>query len=108
MDNAIANLNSIRQPNPTIGGQNVVVQNQSNLVQNNPTKTNVPKIGVVEVPTISTTPLADTLTLKKQQTPKIKLKYISKSNRDFNLHNICSFSVIGCAIIALLSLKKKK
>jgi len=63
---------------------------------------------VVDVPTISKTPLADTLVLKEQQNPRTIFKFTPKSNRGFDMQNTFSLAIVGCAIVALLNLLKKK
>ena len=102
MNNAPMNIDSIRQPNPNVVGAKDASSNQ-------PAKTfNYPKVGVADVPTLSKTPLADTLVIKEQQNPKPKLQLPKKSNRGFNVQNLLSFTIFGCSIGALLMLLKKK
>ena len=95
------NLN-LRQPTPN------VVNGASKPVNNTPQRAiNYPKVGVVDVPTISKTPLNDTLTLKKQETPKMAYKLTTKKQTGLTLQNFFSLSIIGCALFALISELKK-
>ena len=64
MNNSPMNLNSIRQPAPSVGGDDAQVERKFKL----------PNVGVVGVPTISKTPLGDVLALKKQY--KFTLKFM--------------------------------
>ena len=98
MNNSPPNLNSIRQPAPSVGGSDAQVERKFNL----------PKVGVLSVPTISKTPLGDVLALKKQENPKMAYKITPKSNKGFKLQTFFSLSIIGCSIGALLKLIKKK
>ncbi|MBQ8634663.1 hypothetical protein IJ425_00735 [bacterium] len=101
------NIDSIRQPTPNVVGQNSNAINQS-ATKKEAKKFNLPKVGVVDVPTISKTPLVDTLVKKEQENPQITYKLTPKSNRGFNLQNLFSLTIVGCSIGALLSLIKKK
>ena len=97
MNNAPLNIDSIRQPKPSVG--------------NTPSKErvyNAPNVGIVSPPTISKTPLGDTLAIKKQENPRMMYKLTPKSNKGFKFHNLFSLGIIGCSIGALLSLLKKK
>ncbi|MBE7707340.1 MAG: hypothetical protein E7Z88_01405 [Cyanobacteria bacterium SIG27] len=98
MNNSPLNLNSIRQPAPSVGGSEVQQERKFNL----------PNVGVVSVPNISKTPLSDVLALKKQQNPKMAYKLTPKSKKGFNLQAFFSLSIVGCSIGALLKLIKKK
>ena len=104
MSSANVNFNSLRQPAPSVAGgsQQAEVANkkQAKVV-------NAPKVGVVDVPTISKTPMADTLVIKKQENPRTIYKLTPKSIKGFNLQNFFSLSIVGCAIVALLSGRKK-
>ena len=102
------NLDSIRQPTPNVVGENSSSIKPDNKTKNEPKKFNLPIVGVVDVPTISKTPLVDTLVKKEQENPHIIYKLTPKSNRGFNLQNLFSLSIVGCSIGALLSLIKKK
>ncbi len=99
MNNTPLNINSIRQPAPS-------TQNNEN------TQTeriyNLPKVGVVNPPVISKTPMADTLTIKKQENPRMIYKLTSNAFKGFKLQNVFSLAIAGCSIGALLSLLKKK
>ena len=104
MSSASLNVNSLRQPTPSVVGdlQQAEVANQKQAK-----KLNVPNVGVVDVPTISKTPVGDTLAIKKQENPRMAYKLTRKSNKGFNLQNFFSLSIVGCAIVALLSGRKK-
>ena len=96
MNNSSLNLNSIRQPAPSVSSAQV-----ERIY-------NAPKVGVLNVPTISKTPLADTITLKKQENPRTKYKLTPQSFKGFKLQNILSVTILGCSIGALFNLVKGK
>ena len=104
MNSADVNFNSLRQPAPSVAGDlqqaEVANKKQSKVI-------NMPKVGVVDVPTISKTPMADTLVIKKQENPRTIYKLTPRSTKGFNLQNFFSLSIVGCAIVALLSGRKK-
>lgn len=98
MNNAQANLNSIRQPAPS-------VQNTSTAQIER--KFNLPNVGVVMPPSISKTPLADTVAIKKQENPRMAYKLTTKANKGFKLQGFFSLAIAGCSIGALLKLLKR-
>lgn len=97
MNNATLNLNSIRQPAPSVATSNDTTQRKFNL----------PTVGVVNVPSISKTPLGDTLALKKQENPRTAYKLTPKSNKGLNFQNVTSLLIAGCSIVALFTMKGK-
>lgn len=97
MNNSPLNLNSIRQPKPDVGQKETKERTYT-----------APKVGVIKPPFVSTTPLGDSLAIKKQETPRMKYKFTPKSNKGFKFHNIFSLGIFGCSIGALLKLLKKK
>ena len=99
MNNSPMNLDSIRQPKPSVGVSDVTKKERVY---------NAPNVGIVNPPTITKTPLEDTLVIKKQENPKMRYLLTPKSNKGFKFHNIFSLGIIGCSIGALLSLLKKK
>ena len=104
MNSADVNFNSLRQPAPSVAGD----LRQAEVADKKQAKIfNIPNVGVVDVPTISKTPMADTLVIKKQENPRTIYKLTSKGNKGFNLQNFFSLSMVGCAIAALLSGRKK-
>ena len=94
-----ANLNALKQPEP-------------NIVSNNPSETKRetarPYVGVVDVPNISKTPIADVIELKKQEQPHTVYKLSEKPKGNLKLNTICSVGVILGSLISLISLVKKK
>ena len=98
MNNSPLNLNSIRQPAPS-------VQSSASQVER---IINVPKVGVVCPPTISRTPMKDTIAIKKKENPRMAYKLTQKSNKGFKLQNVFSLVIASCSIGALLDLLKKK
>ena len=98
MNNAPANLNSIRQPAPSV--QNTPAAQQER-------KFNVPNVGVVQPPSISKTPLADTVAIKKQENPRMAYKLTTNANKGFKLQGLSSLAIVGCSIGALFGLLKK-
>lgn len=88
-----------------------IKQPEPNIIQEgtNPQKReiNAPKVGVVDVPNISTTPMADTLTLKKQENPHIIYKLTNNNIfKGLKFHNILSIGIGACGIGALVSVIK--
>ena len=65
-----------------------------------------PNVGVINPPTISKTPLGDTLCLKKQENPRMAYKVTqNKAKPDFL--NTASFLLItACSIAAIFNFKK--
>lgn len=97
MNNSPLNLNSIRQPTPS-------VQNSQGATER---VFNRPNVGVISLPSISSTPVADTLEIKKSENPKMAYKLTTKSKKGFKLQNLFSLAIVGCSIGALLELLKK-
>ncbi|MBQ4647016.1 MAG: hypothetical protein IJB79_06680 [Candidatus Gastranaerophilales bacterium] len=98
MNNAPANLNSIRQPAPSVQSANGAPVER---------KYNTPNVGILEVPVISRTPLLDTMTIKRQENPRTIYKFTTNANKGFKLQNFFSLAIVGCSIGALLKLLKK-
>lgn len=97
MNTAPLNFTSIRQPAPS-------VQNAS--VAPGERKFNIPHVGVVMPPSISKTPLADTVATKKQENPRMAYKLTTNANKGFKLQGFFSLAIAGCSIGALLKLLK--
>lgn len=97
MNNSPSNLNSIRQPAPSVQKPKGSTERVFNR----------PKVGVVTLPAISNTPVADTLEIKKKENPKMAYKLTSKSNKGFKIQNLLSLGIFGCSIGALFELLKK-
>ena len=97
MNNATLNLNSIRQPAPSVATSNDTTQRKFNL----------PTVGVVNVPSISKTPLGDTLALKKQENPRTAYKLTPEKKKGSNFQNVISLLIAGCSIVALFTMKGK-
>ena len=98
MNNATLNTTSIRQPAPSVASTNDTPKQR---------KFNLPNVGVVNVPSISKTPLGDTLAIKKQENPRTAYKLSPKSKKGLNFQNVISLLIAGCSILALFSLKGK-
>jgi len=96
MNNSSTNLNSIRQPAPSVQAP-----------QNVERKFNKPNVGIVNPPTISRTPLDDTIAIKKKENPKMAYKLTPKSKKGLKLQSLFSLAIAGCSIGALLELLKK-
>ena len=98
MENISSNSNAIKSPEP-----NIVSKNK----QNKPKRTiKRPKTGVLATPNISNTPIADTLTIKKQENPQTRYKLTSKKYSLLNLSNILSVLIFCCGFCALSSYTK--
>ena len=97
MNTAPMNSTSIRQPAPSV----------ENTAAPKERKFNFPQVGVVMPPSISKTPLADTVTIKKQENPRMAYKLTSNANKGFKLQGLFSLAIAGCSIGALLQLLKK-
>ena len=97
MQNAQTNLNIFKQPAPVIS--------QSQSANNNPLF-KYPNVGVLQVPTISKTPIADTIALKKKENPKTAYKVDLRNKellKGFNWQTFSSISIIICGILAFLT-----
>ena len=69
---------------------------------------NFPKVGVVNVPKISQTPISDVLALKKQENPKMRYKLNTKKAGIY-FDNISSALIIILGLIAgVCEIKKRK
>ena len=103
MENLQTNLNAFKQPVP------VMVNNANNQAGQKKTF-NFPNVGVVNPPSISSTPIADTIVLNKQENPKMAYKLTAENlqyKKGAKLQTICSIGIAICGLIALLSGKKK-
>ena len=99
-----ATKNEITQPRPQITG----VKPQKRYNSQPQRKVNRPYVSVVQVPYISNTPLADTISLKEKENPHIKYKItINKKHSDIKASSIISLSIIGCGLAAFLKAFKK-
>lgn len=101
MSNSLQNLNAFKQPAPTI------VSSNSNGAKS---EFKYPNVGVVNPPTISKTPLADTLYLNKKENPQTAYKLTQQGKKYQNGFKFSSFSsivILICGTIAFLSGKKK-
>ena len=96
MDASINNSLNIKQPAPSV--DNTSVQKR---------KINRPNVGVVDVPNISSTPLKDTLTIKKQENPKIIPVQKPKKSSYFKFQTVLSAIVTLCGIGSIINLIKK-
>ena len=107
MNNASLNTNSLRQPTPSLDGD--IQKQQKRKIEVSPVtrKFNAPVVGTVDVPSISKTPIADTLVIKRQENPRTIYKLTGKSKSGFNFQNFSSLIIVGCSLVALLSGKKK-
>ena len=94
-----ANLNKIKSPEPNLISKQEKEEPKRKIKR--------PSVGVVNVPKISTTPLADTLALNKQENPHTIYKLTNKKNPFVNIHNISSIGIFACAGIITLPLIKK-
>ena len=99
MENFVSslNLNKIKQPAPDIAGSN----EQKRTI-------NRPYVGVISDINPTSTPIRDTLTLKEQENPRIKYMPFKNKNTRVSFDNIATSGIIGCGILAILSLIKRK
>ena len=100
-------LNSIKQPAPNI------VSNSTNSKPETTKETIEPKriiirpnVGVVDVPTISKTPISDLLEIKKQENPRTVYRLDDNKEKPPNLYNIASIVISASALYGLLNLSK--
>ena len=101
MQNVSTNLNAFKQPEPEI------VKNQN--ASKNPVF-KYPNVGVLQVPTISKTPVADTIALKKKENPKTAYKVDLRNKKllkGFNWQTFSSVAIVICGILAFLTRGKK-
>ena len=86
--------NYIKQPSPDVANGDI------RDIQDIKREFNTPKVGGVDVPPISKTPMADTLALKKEENPRKKyLLTDKKPNIKFN--NFASITIGALGITAL-------
>ena len=84
-----ATVNKVKSPEPNL---------VSNQKEKNPKREiKRPDVGVVSVPQISNTPLADTISISKQENPHTVYKLTNKTDSFLNLNNIASIGIIACA-----------
>lgn len=98
--------NSIKQPAP-----NVVNISDAQETKSSPTSKkefHYPKVGAVQVPKISTTPLSDSFEKMKTEFPKVNIKPLPKDNKEFHFQNILNLGVMGAGVISLLALIFKR
>ena len=101
-------LNSIKQPAPNI------VSNSTNSKQETTKEETIkpkriinrPNVGVVDVPTISKTPISDLLEIKKQENPRTVYRLNDNKEKPLNLYNIASIGIGASALYCLLNLSK--
>jgi len=89
MDTAL----QIKQPKPNILGENKIVETPRRVY-------NAPSIGIVQVPSISTTPISDAITITKQEHPKIRYKLTTNKFKNFKSENFLSAITISCGLAA--------
>ncbi len=103
MQNSL-NLDSIKAPNPNFSNEDS--KKSKDKSANIPTrKLNMPNVGVVDVPKISSMPLNDTLALKKKETPKTAYKLSSKIDKNKNnlrFDFVATLTILGCGFVALI------
>ena len=99
---SVNSVNSIKQPTPKIEKSSSKNKNQTEIQRT----FNTPKVGVVDVPDISKTPLQDTFNLKRKENPKTAYKITTKNYRLPKFALFLSFNSILFGIIALFNLKK--
>ena len=95
------NLNVLKQPAPEIISDESKKDSKKRVF-------NIPKVGVVDVPNISKTPIADTITLKKQENPHTIYKLTNDRRPKPTFDNMSTLGIIGLGFIAFLSLFKRK
>ncbi len=107
---SVSSQNSVKQPLPSTMEDNSNVQNTSSTATETKEqrKYNRPNVGVVEVPTISRTPMADTVQIKKQENPYTVYKYIPKPKITGNFQKYASIGtfVLGIGALILNHFKK--
>ena len=102
---SVSNQNTIKQPLPSTMEANLGANEPIKEAQEQPTaqrKYNRPYVGVVEVPEISRTPMADTVEIKKQENPYTKYKYIPKPKIQGNFQKIASIGTFVLGLGALM------
>ncbi len=100
----ISSQNFIKQPLPSTMEENSNTQNstQNTEEKKEERKYNRPYVGIVGVPNISTTPMADTVEIKKQENPYTKYKYIPKPKITGNFQKFASIGTFVLGIGALI------
>ena len=98
---AQTNLNILKQPAPQVVSEEPKKDSKKRVF-------NIPKVGVVDVPKISKTPLADTIAIKKKENPHTVYKLTNNRKPKPTFENMSTFGIIGLGFLALLSLFKRK
>lgn len=108
--NSILNSAAIKQPKPSVGEKapEANIQAQTKTVKKPKREIVRPQVGVVDAPQISTTPMSDTITIKKQENPHTVYKLSSKNKKPFHFQSAMSSIVAGCGILAVISTAVKK
>ncbi len=99
----------IKQPEPSVGAE-VKAEETSKEETSKPKKKKReiirPNVGVVDAPKISTTPMRDTITLKKRENPHTVYKKTPKSKKNFHFQGVMSGVIGVCGVASLISLIK--
>ena len=93
-----SNIATLKQPAPKVISGEEKPQEKREI--------KVPAVGVVDVPNISKTPMADTLALKQQENPHTVYKLTSKKKPNLNFSNVSTVGIIGFGLAALISIIK--
>ena len=92
-------VNKIKSPEP-----NLVTNKKETKPKR---KIKKPNVGVVNVPKISNTPLADTLVMKKIENPHTIYKQTTSKYSFLNLHNVSTIGIFACGGIMTIPHIKK-
>lgn len=102
MDNSLNSVNLNKAPSP-------------NFVDTTATKTvtakrklNMPNVGVVDAPKMSSLPLHDSIVKNKNENPKTayKISFPKEKIKGLKKDFILSLTILACSIVSIFSLKK--
>ena len=96
MENFGVNLNKVKQPKPDISADGTIRDIKK------------PYVGIISDINPTSTPILDTLVIKGKETPREKFQIQQLKNGGFNFYNFATAGIIGCSVLALLSLFKRK
>lgn len=92
-------VNLLKQPAPSVNG--------TTLKTDSARKYNMPKVGVIDAPNLSKTPIRDMVQLKKAENPYTIYKLKPKQNKYFNFYGLTSIGVALCGILTAIKMFKK-
>lgn len=103
-------LSLIKQPEPSVlnSSNKTAAETKDKADNEKKEKRQIvrPKVGVVNVENISTTPITDTLEIRKQENPFTKYKLSNNNKAKFSYKEIASLIIVAIGIGSIFGLKK--